>query len=305
MDIIFMGTPEFAVYALETLIASPHRVVAVYTQPPRPAGRGQKEQPSPVQKLAEMHHIPVCSPLSLKTPEIQAEFAAWKADVAVVAAYGLILPEAILRANKFGCINIHPSLLPRWRGAAPIQRAVLAGDRETGVAIMQMDKGLDTGDILRMETLPLPDGMTAGELHDNLAKQGASLLLKVLDGLENGNINPQKQSADGVTYAEKIRKEEAKINWNRSASEVLNLICGLSPWPGAYMEYKGERIKILKAETISTNNRLHPGTVLDDNFTVACTGGAIRPLLVQRAGRGAIDTASLLRGFPIPKGTKL
>lgn len=304
MNIIFMGTPEFAVPALASLIkATEHHVMAVYTQPPRPAGRGQADRPSPIQQLAESHHIPVYTPLSLRDKATQEAFTQLNADVAVVAAYGLILPEPILKGCRFGCLNIHPSLLPRWRGAAPIQRSIMAGDTKTGVAIMQMDKGLDTGDILALETTPLPGNMTAGELHDQLAIQGAALLLKTLASLES--IIPTPQAKEGVAYAEKIRKEEGHIDWNQTTKHIACLIRGLTPWPGAFFIHQNERIKVFGVDPAPNNQKSSPGTVLNDQLTVACADGALRITRVQRPGKGVMDTAAMLRGFPIAKGIRL
>lgn len=306
MKVIFMGTPEFAVPALEALInAEAYQVVAVYSQPPRPAGRGKKERPSPTHLLAESHGIPVYTPISLKKEETQKAFTELGADIAVVAAYGLLLPEPILKACKYGCINIHPSLLPRWRGAAPIQRTIMAGDTETGVAIMQMDKGLDTGDILLLENVKLSDDITAGELHDMLAGYGAELLLQALDAIGSGTITHRPQSEEGVTYADKIQKSESKIDWSKPAEEIIHTIRGLTPWPGSYFEIDGERIKVLKVQLVDIIGDVQPGEVVDGKLTIACGAGGIRPLQVQRAGRGVMDTDSLLRGFEVPVGAVL
>jgi methionyl-tRNA formyltransferase len=300
MRVIFMGTPEFAVAALDK-IAHAHDVVCVYTQPPRPAGRGQTDRPSPVQVWAEAHNIPVRYPKSLKSAEAQAEFAALNADVAVVAAYGLILPQAILDAPKFGCLNIHASLLPRWRGAAPIQRAIMAGDKDSGVTIMQMDVGLDTGDMLLIKRVPIAEDTTAQDLHDALAAVGGDLIIEALSQIDT--LPRQPQPADGVTYATKIDKAEAKIDFSRSAPDVVRHIHGLSPFPGAWLEVKGERIKILKAQVMAGQGRA--GDVLDDAFLIACGEGAMKPVLVQRAGRGVVPLADFLRGFTLPRGTRL
>jgi methionyl-tRNA formyltransferase len=302
MRLIFMGTPDFAVAALQRL-ASMHEVVCVYTQPPRPAGRGQAERPSPVQTWATKHGIPVRSPKSLKTPEAQADFAALNADVAVVAAYGLILPQAILDAPKQGCINIHASLLPRWRGAAPIQRAIMAGDAQTGVTIMQMDAGLDTGAMLLTRTLPIADTTTAGALHDDLAKLGGDLIIEALQALAAGTLTGKPQPTDGVTYAAKIDKAEAQIRFAAEAGAVVRHIHGLSPFPGAWVDINGERLKVLGAEAVPGEG--DPGVILGPDFTVACGSGAVRPTLVQRAGRSALKTSEFLRGFKLPVGTRL
>ncbi len=300
MRVVFMGTPEFSVAALSKL-APVHEIVCVYTQPPRPAGRGQADRPSPVQVWAEAHNIPVRSPKSLKSAEEQAAFAALNADVAVVAAYGLILPKAILDAPKYGCINIHASVLPRWRGAAPIQRAIMAGDAESGVTIMQMDVGLDTGDMLLVCKTPITAETTAQSLHDELAVVGGDLIVDALAKLQT--LKPEKQPTEGVTYAAKIDKAEAKIDFNRAAEDVVRHIHGLSPFPGAWLEVKGERLKILKAKVVSGQGP--SGVALDEAFTIACASGAVQPVMVQRAGRGVVSLADFLRGFTLPKGTSL
>lgn len=305
MRVIFMGTPEFSVPALMA-IAARHQVVAVYCQPPRPAGRGQKDRPSPVQVAAEGLGIPVRYPVSLRTPEAQADFAALQADIAVVAAYGLILPQAVLDAPRLGCINIHASLLPRWRGAAPIHRAILSGDTETGVTIMQMEAGLDTGPMLLVDRLPIPPTLTTGALHDALSRQGADLILTALDGLAAGTLTATPQPEAGVTYAAKIDKAEARIDWSRPAAEVARQINGLSPFPGAWFEVDGQRIKVLQAEALTARTGHPAGTVTDDLLTVACgDGGCVRLLSLQRAGKGALAAIDFLRGTPLPSGTAL
>ena len=301
MRIIFMGTPDFAVPALKALVAAGHQVVCAYTQPPRPGGRRGKElTPTPVHRAAEELGIPVRHPASLKGAQEQAEFAALGADIAVVAAYGLILPQAVLDAPRLGCLNIHASLLPRWRGAAPIQRAILAGDRETGVTIMQMEAGLDTGPMLATVRTPA-DGKSAGALTEELAELGGNLMVEVLADLP-GHA-PVPQPADGVTYAHKIDKTETRIDWHRSAEDVERQVRAFAPAPGAWFEFAGERCKVLAAE-LSTGSAA-AGTVLDDGLAIACGQGAIRPTLVQRAGRPAMPTAELLRGWSIPQGTVL
>ncbi|CAN5274401.1 methionyl-tRNA formyltransferase [soil metagenome] len=301
MRITFMGTPDFAVPTLSALVAAGHDVVAVYTQPPRPAGRGKTLSPSPVQRRAEELGITVRHPVSLKTAEAQEEFAAFGADIAVVAAYGLILPRAVLDAPKRGCINVHASLLPRWRGAAPIHRAILAGDTTTGVTIMGMEAGLDTGPMLAtVETAVARK--TAGELTAELADLGARLLVDVLANLNA--FPPVAQPGDGVTYAAKIDKAEARIDFMASAPQTERQIRAFAPAPGAFFEYQGERIRILSAEPLITT-AARPALVLDDALTIACNPGAIRPTLVQRAGRGVMAPADLLRGFAIPAGTQL
>ena len=301
MRVVFMGTPAFALPSLRALHEAGHEIVAVYSQPPRPAGRGQKETPSPVHAFALENNIPVFTPTSLKTPEAQAQFAAHKADVAVVAAYGLLLPKPILEAYPHGCINVHPSLLPRWRGAAPIQRTVMAGDDTTGVCIMQMDEGLDTGDVILMQDGLAVGPMDAGALHDMLSQLAGPLLLLALEAIAKGTAKRTPQAAEGVTYAKKISKEEARIDWSRSASELYNHIRGLCPTPGAYCMINGENVKIFKAELAHASGK--PGTVLDDAFTIACGSASLRPLEVQRPNKKRMDTAEMLKGFAIAAGT--
>jgi len=300
MRVVFMGTPDFAVTALDKLRAA-HDIVCVYTRAPKPAGRGQQESKSPVHVYAESHGIEVRAPKTLKTPEAQADFAALKSDVVVVAAYGLILPQIILDAPTFGCINIHASLLPRWRGAAPIQRAIMAGDAVSGVTIMKMDAGLDTGAMLLKGEIPITDSTTASELHDALAVQGAALIVEALDKLPSLTAVPQP--ADGVTHAAKIDKAEAKLDFNRPPQDVLRHIHGLSPFPGAWFSFGSERIKMLKAELAEGAGM--PGTVLDDRLAIACSTGAVRPITVQRAGKGPVAVGDFLRGFDLPKGSRL
>lgn len=301
MRIAFMGTPDFAVPTLDALLEAGHEVVAVYTQPPRPGGRrGKEPTPSPVQKRAEAAGLEVRSPVSLRNPEAQEAFAALDLDAAVVAAYGLILPEPILNAPDYGCINVHASILPRWRGAAPIQRAILAGDTRTGVTIMQMEKGLDTGPM--MAVLPAEvGGKTAGELTTELAEIGAQLVVRVLGLLPAVGRIPQNDA--GATYAPKIEKSEAKLDFTKSAVEAERQVRAFNPAPGAYFEYGGERIKVLAASVGEQGGA--PGTVLDDSLAIACAEGSLLPSLVQRAGRGAMSTRELLRGFPIPTGATL
>jgi methionyl-tRNA formyltransferase len=299
MRIIFMGTPDFAVPALIALVEAGHEVVAAYSQPPRPGGRRGKElTPSPVQREAQARGIPVRHPVSLKGAAEQAEFAAFSADIAVVAAYGLILPQAVLDTPRHGCLNLHGSLLPRWRGAAPIQRAILAGDAETGVGIMRMERGLDTGPVLLEGRTPVA-GKTAGELTAELAQMGARLIVEVLANLA---AYPEVlQAEDGVTYASKIDKAEARLDFTASAEQVLRQVRAFAPVPGAFFELEGERYKVLGAEPADGGGAA--GVTLDDALTVACASGAIRPTLVQRAGKPAMDTAALLRGRPVPAGT--
>lgn len=300
--VIFMGTPDFAVASLVAL-AERHDVVCVYTQPPRPAGRGQKERRGPVHDIAAARGFPVRTPASLKGAEEQAAFAALDSDVAVVAAYGLILPRAILEAPRLGCLNVHASLLPRWRGAAPIHRAVMAGDPASGVTIMRMDEGLDTGPMLLKEEVPLSEATTAGSLHDELAMVGARLIVEALDRLGAGTLTEEPQPAEGVTYARKIGNDEGPIDWTRPAAEVSCVVRGLSPWPGAWFEHAGTRLKILGAETVEASGP--PGTVLDDRLTVACGKDALRLTKVQRPGKGPMPADAFLRGYPLPKGTTL
>ncbi|MEZ5775912.1 MAG: methionyl-tRNA formyltransferase [Hyphomicrobiaceae bacterium] len=308
----FMGTPDFAVPTLRALLDAGHEVVAVYSQPPRPAGRGMAERPSPVHGLASTRGIPVRTPRSLRNAEAQQDFAALGADVAVVVAYGLILPRPILEAPRHGCLNLHPSRLPRWRGAAPIQRTIMAGDRETAIAVMRMDEGLDTGPVCLEVPVELGPDMTAGELHDLAASEGAALMVAALARLEAGTLACRPQAEEGVTYAAKIDKAEARIDWARPAAAVNDLIRGLSPFPGAFLEIAGpkgpERVKVLAARIADGAVPIGalPGTVLDDVMTIACgDGGAIRPLLVQRAGKKPMETAEFLRGHALGAGTRL
>ncbi len=299
-----MGTPEFALPALHALAAR-HDVVAVYSQPPRPAQRGKKLQKTPVHLAAEALGIPVETPRSLKAADEQARFAAHNADVAVVAAYGLILPQAILDAPQHGCINIHGSILPRWRGAAPVQRAILAGDRQSGVAIMQMDAGLDTGDVRAEKRIDI-SGMTGAELMADLAQIGAELLIDVLGNLPDHP--PRPQSSDGVTYAAKIDKGETHIDWNLSAVQIERMVRAFAPAPGAWFAYRGERFRILAADIAKPDGGAHgarPGTLVDDALSIACNPGILRPTIIQRAGRGAMPVADLLRGFPFPAGSRI
>jgi methionyl-tRNA formyltransferase len=297
-----MGTPDFAVPTLAELIAQGHDIAAVYSQPPRPAGRGMALEPGPVHKFAESAKLVVKTPLSLKDADEQAAFAALKLDAAIVVAYGLLLPKAILEAPKLGCFNLHGSLLPRWRGAAPIQRAVMAGDAETGVMVMRMEEGLDTGPVLMAERVRI-GRKTSGELASELSRLGADLMVRALGALERGAVTPQPQAEDGVTYAKKLSKHEARIDWNRSAHEIDCHIRGLSPFPGAWTQANGERLKLLYAEPVSGSGR--PGVTLDDALTVACGDGAVKLLKVQRAGGKAMDADALLKGFAVPRGTRL
>jgi methionyl-tRNA formyltransferase len=299
MRIAFMGTPDFAVPTLDALIEAGHEVAAVYSQPPRRAGRGKALSPSPVQRRAEAAGIAVRTPVSLRGAEEQAAFAALGLDAAVVAAYGLILPEPILEAPKLGCLNVHASLLPRWRGAAPIQRAILAGDEKTGVCIMAMERGLDTGPVYaRRETMI--GRKTAGELSAELGAIGAAAMVEML---EHPGERPEPQGEEGVTSAAKIDKAEARLDFGRTAAEVERQVRAFNPAPGAYFEYEGERIKVLAADISQMIGS--PATVLDEKLTIACGEGSIVPTLVQRAGRGAMAPGELLRGFAIPVGARL
>ena len=300
MRIAFMGTPDFAVPTLEALLGAGHEVAAVYCQPPRPAGRGKALRPSPVQARAEAAEIEVRTPLTLRDPDAQEAFRGLSLDVAVVAAYGLILPQAVLDAPRFGCLNVHGSLLPRWRGAAPVQRAILAGDEMTGVCIMQMERGLDTGPVLARRETPVGD-KNAGELTAELAAMGAELTVDVLGRLPGLEAAPQPE--EGVTYAAKIEKHEARLDFTRPAMEVERQVRAFTSAPGAFFEHGGERIKVHSAELLAADGE--PGTVLDGRLTVACGEGALLPTVVQRAGRAPMTPEELLRGFAIPAGTRL
>ena len=296
MRIIFMGTPDFAATALAALLDAGREVVAVYSQPPRPAGRGQKARPSPVQTLAERHGLPVETPTSLKADAARAAFAGYAPGVAVVAAYGLILPPDILAAPARGCLNIHASLLPRWRGAAPIQRAIEAGDRETGVTIMQMDDGLDTGDMLLTRKVPIGPETTGGELHDALAALGAKTIVEALERLDAGTLSPTPQPAAGVTYARKIDKAETRLDWALAAADLANKIRAFNPWPGTFFELDGQPIRVLAAEAAEGDGA--PGTRLGAGLTIACGRNALHLTEVQRPGKAAMDADAFLRGWP-------
>ncbi|OYY90736.1 MAG: methionyl-tRNA formyltransferase [Sphingomonas sp. 28-66-16] len=300
LRIVFMGTPAFSVPVLEALVDAGHDVVAAYCQPPRRAGRGKTLTPSPVQARAEALGIDVMTPVSLRDADAQAAFAGLRADIAVVAAYGLILPRAILDAPRHGCLNVHASLLPRWRGAAPIQRAILAGDAETGVCIMAMEAGLDTGPVL-LTGKTMIDGKTAGALTDELSAMGAALMVAVLGDLAAHPALPQPE--DGITYAAKIDKAEARIDWTLSATAIERQVRAFNPVPGAFFEHDGERIRILDAAIDRGSDQ--PGRVVDAGLGIGCGEGILRPRLVQRAGRGVMNVADLLRGFPIPADTRL
>lgn len=301
MKVVFMGTPDFSVPVLDALVEAGHDIAAVYCQPPRPAGRGKKDRPTPVHARAEALGLEVRHPVSLKGAAEQEEFSALNADVAVVVAYGLILPQAILDAPEAGCLNIHASLLPRWRGAAPIHRAIMSGDRETGICIMQMDAGLDTGPVLLREATPIGAEETTAQLHDRLSEMGAGLIVEALAQLPVLVAEPQPE--EGVTYAQKIDKAEARIDWNEPAVEVDRKIRGLSPFPGAWCEFEGERLKLLASRV--TDGAGDAGEVLDDKLTVACGNEAIEIISLQRAGKGAQDRETFLRGKTISKGSSL
>jgi methionyl-tRNA formyltransferase len=320
LDLAFMGTPPFAATVLAALIGAGHHVLAVYTRPPRPAGRGHRLQPSAVQHLAEEHGLAVRCPARLRSDQVQAEFAALVADAAVVAAYGLILPAPILAAPRLGCLNVHASLLPRWRGAAPIQHALLAGDRETGITIMQMEEGLDTGPILLQEALPIGPATTAGTLTEALARRGGELMVTALAAAAQGRLRARPQPREGATYAPKISREDSRLDWRRPASELERRVRALDPRPGASFEYRGETIRVLDAAVLGGEPAAAPGTVLDEGLSVACgpiacgpiacgpsAGGSsvLRLLRLQRPGRGPLDAAAFLRGFPIPAATLL
>ncbi|MEL0437798.1 methionyl-tRNA formyltransferase [Phycobacter sp. K97] len=301
MRVVFMGTPEFSVPVLDALVEAGHEIAAVYCQPPRPAGRGKKDRPTPVHARAEALGLEVRHPVSLKGAEEQAAFAALEADIAVVVAYGLILPQAVLDAPKQGCLNIHASLLPRWRGAAPIHRAIMAGDAETGICIMQMEAGLDTGPVLLRQSTPIGGEETTAGLHDRLSEMGAGLIVEALASLPE--LTPEVQPQEGVTYAAKIDKGEAQVDWSKPAQEVDRKIRGLSPFPGAWCEINGQRVKLLASRLVKGTGAA--GEVLDDALTVACGSGAVELLRLQRAGKGAQDRDVFLRGFPVAKGTRL
>ncbi len=301
MRIIFMGTPDFSVPVLDALVAAGHEIVCVYCQPPRPAGRGKKDRPSPVQTRAEALGLLVRYPTSLKSSTEHAAFAALDADVAVVVAYGLILPQVVLDAPSRGCLNIHASLLPRWRGAAPIHRAIMAGDTDTGVCIMQMDAGLDTGSVLLREVTPIDVDETTAMLHDRLSMMGAKTIVTALDRLDDLKAEPQMDT--GVTYASKIDKAEARLDWAMPAHKVDQLIRGLSPFPGAWFEHDGARIKVL-GSTLANGTGV-PGEVLDNSLRVACGDGAVQLTRLQRAGKAAQDADDFQRGACITLGTRL
>jgi methionyl-tRNA formyltransferase len=307
LRLIFMGTPEFAVPTLLELVAHGHQIAAVYTRAAKPAGRGMKLQMSPVESEARRLALPVLTPTTLKTPEALQEFRTHQPDAAVVVAYGMILPQAILDAPKLGCFNLHASLLPRWRGAAPINRAIMAGDAESGVMVMKMDAGLDTGDVAMAERIAITDAMTAADLHDALAKLGGDLMVRAMGALERGMLQLKPQQSEGATYAAKIDKSETHIDWNRPAREVLRHIHGLSPFPGAWCEMPLEggtqRVKLLRCERADGSGT--PGELLDDRLTIACKDGALRILELQRAGKQPMKGQEFLRGTPVKLPARL
>jgi methionyl-tRNA formyltransferase len=303
LRVVFMGTPDFAVPTLAEIVGAGHDVAAVYTQPPRPAGRGMAETPSPVQRFAAAAGIPVETPRTLKVPEVQDRLRATAPDVIVVVAYGLLLPQAVLDIPPLGCLNLHGSLLPRWRGAAPIQRAIMAGDAETGVMVMKMEAGLDTGPVGMAERIAIAPDATAQEIHDRLSILGADLMHRALGALERGGLQFVPQSVEGVITAAKIDKAEARIDWTLPATAVHDRIRGLSPFPGAWFDLGGERVKVLRSTLAAGAGA--PGTVLDDRLTVACGSGAVRLLQVQRAGGKPLAADAFLRGLPVAPGTAL
>lgn len=302
LRLAFMGTPDFALPALQALLDSPHQVVAVYTRAPKPKGRGHEVQLTPVHALAQKHGLEVRTPKTLRDADEQAKFAALSLDLAIVAAYGLILPKAVLEAPRAGCLNLHASLLPRWRGAAPIQRAIMAGDRESGVCLMAMEEGLDTGGVFARAATPITT-TTGQQLHDALAALGGPLLMQHLDAIAAGTLKPVAQPAEGITYAHKIEKAEARIDWALPAAEIERKLRAFTPWPACEFVLNGETVKLLKAELVEASGV--PGTLLDAQFTVACGSGALRLLSVQRPGRGPVDGAACLRGLHIEAGINL
>lgn len=308
LRLIFMGSPDFSVPVLDALFGAGHEVVSVYSQPPRPAGRGQKRKLSAVHAFAEANGLDVRTPATLKDAGVQAAFANLDADGCVVVAYGLMLPAAVIDAPRLGCLNVHASLLPRWRGAAPIQRAIMAGDTETGVSIMQIDGGLDTGDVVLTGKIPITGATTAETLHDALAAMGAALMVEALEGLAAGILKPTPQPDDGATYAAKLDRDDGRLDWRLPAVELERHVRALNPWPGVWFDHGGGRIKVLAAEVVEAAEKEAgdaPGTLIDDALAVACGAGALRLMQVQRAGKDRQDGAAFVRGFPMPAGTKL
>ncbi len=303
LRLAFMGTPDFAAASLAALIAAGHDIAAVYSQPARPTGRGHRPQPSPVQALAAQHGLQVSAPATLKDEAEHRRFASLGLDAAVVVAYGLILPKAFLEAPRLGCLNVHASLLPRWRGASPIQHAILAGDRETGITIMRMDEGLDTGPILLAESLTIGPAETGGSLHDRLASLGARLIAEALDSLAAGKLVPRPQPDEGACYAPKLTREDGRLDWRRPAEELARRVRALNPRPGAWCEAGHERLRVLAAEAIAGNGP--PGRLLDNRLTIACGNGALRLVEIQRPGRRAMGAEEFLRGYPLAEGAVL
>jgi len=305
LRLAFMGTPDFAVPSLTALAEAGHDIACVYSQPPRPAGRGHKDQPSPVQRLAEARGWPLRTPASLKDDEVQAVFADLGLDAGIVVAYGLILPKAILEAPRFGCLNLHASLLPRWRGAAPIQRAILAGDAESGVTIMQMDEGLDSGAILLQQAVPIGPATTGATLHDELAALGAHILARALVGLAAGTLAGRAQDEAGACYADKLARDEGRLDWRRPAAALARQVRALTPWPGAFADLPGGgRLKVLRAEAVEGHSG-QPGELLDETLTIACGEGALRLVEVQKSGKATVEGAAFLRGARLAAGTVL
>lgn len=306
LRLAFMGSPEFSVATLRALIDAGHEVVCVYAQPPKPAGRGQKERPCPVHAEAERLGIPARTPKSLRDANVQSDFADLQLDAAIVVAYGLILPREILEAPRLGCLNVHASLLPRWRGAAPIQRAIMAGDTETGVGIMKMDEGLDTGDVLAEARTPIADDETASSLHDRLSEMGASLIVPTLSDYAAGNLNATPQPLEGITYASKLDRAEGLIDFATPAIEIGRKVRALNPWPGTWFEHDGTRIKVGAVTVVDNKNeKASAGCVVDDKMTIACGVGALRPVKLQRPGKGMMDVDAFLRGYAINSGEML
>ena len=303
MKLAFFGSPEFAVPALRALVGVGHEIMCVYTQPPQVSGRGQKVQKTAIHAIVSELGLPVFTPSSLKDVAVQEEFKALNLDAAIVVAYGLILKKPILDAPKFGCFNIHASLLPRWRGAAPIQRAIMAGDKETGVSIMRMNEGLDTGPLLLTETVPIHSFTTSEKLHDQLALLGSGMIVEALEGVFSGRLKEIPQPEVGITYAQKLTREEGHIDWNNRAEEIERKIRAFAPWPGAWFNLGDIRLKVLEVELVEGSGE--PGLVLDNHLTVSCRIGCLRLKTLQREGRRPMSVETLLRGFPIKKGSLL
>jgi methionyl-tRNA formyltransferase len=307
MRLVFMGTPEFSLPVLAALLEAGHDIASVYSQPPRKSGRGQRTKPSPVQVYAESQGLTVCTPEDLGSAEEQFKFSALNVELGIVVAYGLILPSIIFDAPRLGCLNLHASLLPRWRGAAPIQRAILAGDTVSGVSIMKIEAGLDTGQVFLSEKFPISLQTSAQSLHDNLAKKGAGLMVKVLDGFEAGILHPKPQGKEGVTYASKLQPSEGRIDWSNPAMLIERQVRALNPWPGVWFEFSGNRVKVLSAEAEGElkerDGVILPGTTVDDKLGVACGSGVLRLTKLCRAGKATVDAGAYLRGSPVAAGT--